>query len=303
MSFPTSRTSANAEILIDYERCTTCGICVAVCKGGPLYLADGQLKVDQTSSFGCMACAACAAVCPTDAIRISGRDLFPEDITPLPPASARADYTSLHALLSARRSTRNFLQRPVEPETIDRILSSAATAPVGIPPSDVGVLVFRSPAAVAALRDDLTDAIKYWPKIFSPLLMKLLRPFIGRENADMFANFIRPAVKTFIEKRSAGEDWLLYNAPLLLYFYGTPYNDPADTCVAATLAMLAGESLGLGTCMLGFPGYIFQYSRGVRRKYGLPRKIQPGLAVIFGYPKYHVRNAVHRRFRDVRDFD
>lgn len=231
------------------------------------------------------------------------RDLFPADITLLPPATTRADHASLHALLAARRSTRNFLQRPVEPEIIDRILASAVTAPVGIPPSDVGVLVFRTPAAISTLRNDLTDAIKYWPKIFSPPLMKLLRPFIGRENSDMFANFISPAVKTFIEKRAAGEDWLLYNAPLLLYFYGTPYNDPGDTIVAAALAMLAGESLGLGTCMLGFPGNIFQYSKGVRRKYGMPRKIQPGLAVIFGYPKYHARNAVQRRFREVRIFE
>lgn len=303
MSIPTSRTSANADILIDYERCTACGICVEVCKGGPLYLEDNRLKFDQTRAFGCMACAACAAFCPTDAIRISGRDLFPADITRLPPASTRADHASLHALLAARRSTRIFLQRPVEPEIIDRILASAVTAPVGVPPSDVGVLVFRTPAAVSALSDDLTNAIKYWPKIFSPPLMKLLQPFIGRENADMFANFISPAVKTFLEKRSAGEDWLLYKAPLLLYFYGTPYNDPGDTILAAALAMLAGESLGLGTCMLGFPGYIFQYSGGVRKKYGLPRKIQPGLAVIFGYPKYHARNAVQRRFREVRYID
>lgn len=88
------------------------------------------------------------------------RDLFSADITLLPPATIRADHASLHALLAARRSTRNFLQRPVEPEIIDRILASAVTAPVGIPPSDVGVLVFRTPAAITTLRDDLTDAIK-----------------------------------------------------------------------------------------------------------------------------------------------
>lgn len=301
MSVPTSRASGYAEVLIDHELCTTCGICVEVCKGGPLYIQDDRLRVDQTIGFGCIACGACAAACPTDAIRISGRDLFPEDITRVPPRSTRAEYDALHALLVSRRSTRKFSQRAIDPDVIVRILESASTAPAGIPPTDVGVLVFRTPAAISSLRDNLLDAIKHWPMIFSPTLMTLLRPFIGRENADMFGKFIRPAVKTFLEKRSQGIDWLLYDAPLVLYFYGTAYNDPADTVVAATLAMMAGESLGLGTCMLGFPGSIFQYSKAVRRKYGLPNKIQPGLAVIFGYPKYPIHNAVKRRFREVRE--
>ena len=301
MSVPTSRASGYAEVLIDYSLCTTCGICLEVCKGGPLFVDNHRLLVDQSLGFGCIACAACAAACPTDAIRISGRDLFPEDITRVPPVSARAGYDALHTLLVSRRSTRNFSQRAIEPEIIQKILESASTAPVGVPPSDVGVLVFRTPAAVAALRDDLLESIKYWPMIFSPRLMTLLRPFIGRVNADMFSKFIHPAVKSFLEKKSQGIDWLFYNAPLVLYFYGTAYNDPADPVVAATLAMLAGESLGLGTCLLGFPGYIFQYGKSARRKHGLPNKIQPGLAVIFGYPKYHLYNAVKRRFREVRE--
>lgn len=301
MSVPTSRASGYAEVLIDDELCTTCGICVEVCKGGPLFIADERLQVDQSIGFGCIACGACAAACPTDAIRISGRDLYPQDITPLPVASARAPYEALHALLVSRRSIRNFHQRPIEPELIEKILESAATAPVGVPPSDVGVLVFRTPEAISTLRDDLLESIKYWPTIFSPWLMTLLRPFIGRVNADMFGKFIHPAVKSFLEKKAKGIDWLFYDAPLVLYFYGTPYNDPADTVIAATLAMLAGESLGLGTCLLGFPGYIFQYGKSVRRKYGLPNKIQPGLAVIFGYPKYRIHNAVKRRFREVRE--
>ena len=302
MSVPTSRASGFAEVLIDYELCTACGTCVEVCKGGPLFIRDNRLQVDQSLGFGCIACGACAAICPTDAIRISGRDLYPQDITPLSPPAAHADHPALHALLESRRSTRKFSHRTIEPETIEKILMSAATAPVGIPPSDVGVLMFRTPAAVAALREGMIEGIKYWPMIFSPAMMMLLRPFIGKANADMFGKFIYPAVKTFLEKREAGEDWLLYDAPLVLYFYGTVYSDPADTAIAASLAMLAGESLGLGTCVLGFPGYIIRYSGALRKQLGLPKKIQPGLTVIFGYPKYHARNAVKRRFREVREY-
>jgi hypothetical protein len=86
--------------------------------------------------------------------------------------------------------------------------------------------------------------------------------------------------------RARGEDWLFYDAPLVLHFYGSAYSDPADCAIAASLAMLAGESLRLGCCMLGFPGYIFRYSKPLREKYALPSKIQPGLTVVFGYPRF-----------------
>ena len=300
MSIPTSRASGTAEIVIDFERCTSCGICVEVCKGGPLYLEEDRLRVDQARGFGCIACGACVAACPSGAILISGRDLFPEDVLPLPEVAERAGYESLRALLVARRSTRNFRSQQVAPGLVDQILESAATAPMGLPPSDVGVLVFRTPGAVAELCDDLLEAATPWKRLFSPTLLTLLRPFIGKVNADMFAKFVGPALNMFIEKKQQGIDWLFYGAPLVMYFYGTEYCDPADPIVAASLAMVAGESLGLGTCLLGFPGYIFQYSKTVRRKYHLPEKIQPGLAVIFGVTKYPPRHALKRRFRDVR---
>lgn len=303
MSVPTSRTSVHAEVVVDYQLCTTCGTCVEVCKGGPLYIEGDQLKVDQTRGFGCIACAACEVFCPTDAIRVTGRDLFPEDLAPIAGATQRAGYDALFDLLAARRSTRNFQTREVDHGTVQQILDAASTAPVGVPPSDVGVLVFQTAAAVQSIRADLTVELRKWRTYFSPPLLTLMTPFIGRDDARMFKDFVVPAVKMYTDKDKQGVDWFFYNAPLALYFYGTSYSDQADPTVAATLAMLAGESLGLGTCMLGFPGYVFQYSPAIRRKYGLPKKIQPGLMVIFGYPVYHPRYAVHRRFREVRTFE
>lgn len=303
MSVPTSRTSIHAEVIVDYELCTTCGICVEVCKGGPLYIQDDELKVDQSRGFGCIACAACEVFCPTDAIRITGRDLYPEDLTPVAAVEHRAGYDALNNLLAARRSTRNFQKREIDTAVIQQVLDAASTAPFGVPPSDVGVLLFQSSAAVQSLRADLMVELRKWRTYFSPPLLTLMTPFIGRDEARMMRDFVVPAVKMYTDQDAQGEDWFVYNAPLALYFYGTSYSDPADPTIAATLAMLAGESLGLGTCLLGFPGYVFQYCAAMRRKYGLPKKIQPGLMVIFGYPVYHPRYAVHRRFREVRTFE
>jgi nitroreductase len=222
-----------------------------------------------------------------------------EDILPIPPVSRRSDYDSLQNLLLARRSTRQFTDEEIDPVTIEKILDAAATAPVGFPPSDVGVLVLSTREAVRNASRALLKGIASWKTLFSPVPLALMSPFIGKENTVMFREFIVPAVEMMTRKASQGEDWFLYDAPLAIYFYGTPYNDPADPIIPATYAMLAGEALGLGTCMLGFPGYAFQYGPKARVKYGLPKKMQPGLMVIFGHPRYKNRRALKRRFARV----
>lgn len=138
--------------------------------------------------------------------------------------------------------------------------------------------------------------------MFSPFTLAVMRPFIGKENAAMYKDFMAPAMEIFSQNNPGEKDWFFYHAPLAIYFYGNAYSDPADPIIPATYAMLAGEALGLGTCMLGFPGYIIQYSSLIRKKYHLPKKIQPGLMVAFGYPVYKNVKAIHRRFREVATF-
>jgi nitroreductase len=192
-----------------------------------------------------------------------------------------------------------FKPQEIDPEMVQHILAAAATSPTGIPPTEVGVVVFQSRKAVQDLRKFLTAEMRMWRKMFSPFMLTLLRPFIGKENTAMFKDFMAPAIEIYSAVQPGSRDWFFYDAPLAIYFYGTVFSDPADPVIPATYAMLAGEALGLGTCMLGFPGYVFKYSAKARQKYALPKKIQPGLLVIFGYPSYRNRNAIHRRFRDV----
>lgn len=289
-----------AEVRIDHERCTACGLCLRVCKGGPLHLEDGRVQVDQGRGFGCVACGHCVAVCPQACIAVSGRDLLPGDALDLPPPAARTGYDLLHGLLLARRSVREFQEREVEPKVVERILAAASTAPMGLPPSEVGVLVLATRAKVGAFRDGLLRAMQSVRWLFSPAVLWLLRPFIGRENYQAFKAFIGPALDAYAEADRQGQDWFFYDAPLALYFYGSAYADPGDPIIAATYAMLAGEALGLGSCLLGFPGYILQYDRGLRQRWGLPRRIQPGIVVAFGYPAVGYRRGIRRRFAQVR---
>ncbi len=302
MAFTLGRGGGPAEVRIDQERCTACGLCVEVCKGGPLSLVDGQVRVDQVCLLGCIGCGQCLAVCPRDCIEVIGRDLLPGDAVDLPPRDSRASYDALHALLLARRSVRHFQEREVEPELVDRILSSATTAPMGIPPTEVGVLVLSGSDRVREFRGDLLAEMASVSWLLRPPAIWLMRPFMSREEYEGMRGFVGPGIQAYVEKDREGVDWFFYDAPLALYFYASPYADPADPIIAATYAMLAGEALGLGSCMLGFPGYILQYSGRLKKRYGLPPRLRPGMAIAFGYPAMRYRRAIRRRFAAVQRY-
>lgn len=300
MAIDIGRGKGTAEVIIDYDKCNACGLCVKVCKGAPLYMEDRKLKVDQSRLFGCMACGQCVCVCPLGCITVKGRDLYPDDIVDIPVKEGRATYTQLYDLMLTRRSLRNFKEREVERYIIENIVTAASTAPMGIPPSDVGILVFQGRDEVKAFRNDLLDVLKSWKRMMPPAMLTIMRPFIGKENYSSFKSFVIPAVDAYVEMDKKGEDWFFYDAPLALYFYAPSTSDPADPYIAATYAMLAAESLGLGSCMLGFTGYAMKYSKKLKRKYKLPNKMQPGIAVIFGYPAFSYRRSIKRRFAEVR---
>jgi ferredoxin len=289
-----------AEVTIDASLCNACGLCARVCKGAPLYMEGGSVRVDQSRMFGCIACGHCMTVCPNDAITVRGRDFGPEDMLALPTLAQRADYDALRNLLLARRSVREFKAHELEPALVERILDAASTAPMGVPPSEVGVLVFEGRAAVKAFRDDLLQVLVGWRKMFALPVGWAMRPFMSSADYEAMQEFVLPAIEKYVEGAREGEDWFFYDAPLALYFYASAQADMADPFISATYAMLAGQALGLGSCMLGFPGYAMKQSKALQAKYALPAHAQQGIVVIFGYPAIRHRKAVRRRFARVQ---
>lgn len=299
MAVKNSRACAAAEVRIDYDRCSGCGQCAAVCVV-TLVMEGGRVKADRDRLFGCIGCGQCVAVCPQGCIEVEGRTLAAEDIVPLPAAEARARYEALFALMLSRRSVRRFTDREVERETIDRILAAASTGPVSITPSDVNVWVMAGRDKVRAFAAEFVERLaakKKW--ICSPLVLALMRPFAGRETVEAMRDFVGPLLDEIVAAKARGEDALLYDAPLVMVFQGSPYASPADTMIAATYATLAAESLGLGSCMIGTVVPFLKQSRQLAEKYGMRANGRDGIAVVFGYPAVEYRRAVLRTFAHV----
>ncbi|MGC4118619.1 MAG: nitroreductase family protein [Myxococcales bacterium] len=300
MPLKTARFNEAAHVEVDQARCTGCGACAKVCRGYPLSMEGKTVRIDQTRGWGCIGCGGCVAVCPSGAIQVRGRDLGPDDVLPMPAKQDCADYGQLKNLLLTRRSVRDFAAREVEREVVDRIVEAAATAPMGLPPSDVKVLVFDGREKVKAFRDDLFAKLKTWKWMYTGWGSLLMRPFVGKATVEVLTGFMKDVTAAYEQKDAEGVDWFFYGAPLALYFHASAYADPADPVVAATYAMVAAQSLGLGSTMLGIPGVVMKQSKDLKKKYGVDPAAEAGLVVIFGYPALRYHQALRRRFGEVR---
>jgi nitroreductase/Pyruvate/2-oxoacid:ferredoxin oxidoreductase delta subunit len=300
MPITTSRTGENARVKIDFSQCSDCGLCSLVCKDLTLQMKHGKITVDENPVFGCTGCAQCVAVCPEDCIEVDGRTITMDDFFPLPEAKTAANYAQLHSLMFKRRSIRDFKDKEVEQEKIDQILSAASSSPMGIPPSDVEVVIFRGREKVKAFADDFTKYLEKIRWMFSNWSIPFWKPFVSRQDYGMYKSFLMPLINFVLERKKKGEDWLLYNAPMVLYFYGSLYSDTADPYIPATYAMLAAESLGLGTCMVGsIHPFLSHGGTSLKKKYKINPGSKTGIFLIIGYPKVKYHKGIKRTFARV----
>jgi ferredoxin len=302
MAIPTSRTKDKAEIKIDSHKCTGCGLCVSVCKDFSIVMQNSTVVKSDHPLFGCIGCGHCMAICPSGAIKIVGRTLSSDDLFDLPGAAKAPSYEQLLALLQRRRSIREFKETTVEEDKIEKILAAAQTAPMGLPPSDVNVLVLKSKKQVRAFAVDFCDYLHSIKWLVSDWFLFLMRPFWGKANDELFRTFVKPLMHTYIENMRKEVNLVTYDAPLAMYFYASPFADPADPIVAATCAMIAGESLGLGTCMIGGIHPLIQNGKKAKRfrkDQGIKFASREGLFVIFGYPSVKYKKGVRRTFASI----
>ncbi|MBN2579708.1 MAG: nitroreductase family protein [Pirellulales bacterium] len=284
---------------VDSDLCTGCGQCVAICPDQIYTLENRKARPGQGVFLGCIACGHCVAVCPVGAIAVTGRGMTADDRRPLPDPASRATAESLENLLLARRSIRKYQDREVEREKLDRILAAAAAAPMGIPPSDVHVLVFSNRQQVRAFTAASMEAFRRMNRMLGSWIFKLLSLRTSKAEKEIMRDFIAPLMRALVEYYDAGEDIYTYNAPAALLFHHGPHGDKSEIAIAATYAMLAAESLGLGSCMIG-SSEAFNHDSMLKQHYGIPKEHKVGMALLIGYPAVKFHHALHRRLGSVR---
>lgn len=290
------------DVIIDKNKCIKCASCTDICSSFLKMDSEGfptaRAQNDKEDFLGCVQCGNCMMICPTDAIEIRGEDIDKDHLRPLNPSLP--DYDAVNSLFLKRRSCRKFKEQEVSREDIDKILASAATAAVSIPPSEVKVMVIQGRKKVQEFADDLIQQLEKFTKMMNPLTLGLIRLMAGKTQYRMFKEFVIPLSRELSAKRKQGIDYLFYDAPALIVFYGTELTDREDWLIASTQATIAAEALGMGTCIIGTVGAMLQNNPKLRKKYGFLKGEKLGTAFILGYPEISFKKAFQRNFKEVR---
>ena len=283
----------------DESVCRQCGQCAEICPADVLHWENGRVRVNENSRFGCIACGHCMMTCPEGCISVTGRGISPEDLRPLPPKEARTTAEGLAALMLSRRSVRRFKDQEVDPEVLGRIAEMAASAPMGIPPWDVGCISVCGREKIQEIAAEVVKGYEGFLKIFKPWVLNVMRPFVGRATYEQYRHFIRPLAETYVAAHRDGRDALFYGAPALMIFHHSPYAEAVDAAIACTYAMLAAESFGLGSTIIGGAPPILQRNKPLSRSLGIPEGNTAALALILGHPAVDFKRAIQRKFASV----
>ena len=136
-----------------------------------------------------------------------------------------------------------------------------------------------------------------------PIVMKLIKPFIKKSTYAQMQTFIIPWPGSSRTPATAAKTTCIYDAPAALPFHTSPYAHAADAVITRTYAMPAAESLGLGTCMIGFLAPRWHTRLRSCASTTSPTAIKPAIVLILGYPAVKFQHAVRRAFHSVAYYE
>lgn len=283
---------------IDEEICIQCKLCIKVC---PCNCIEGNARNEIIFIAGresiCLKCGQCMAICPSRAIQVDGIS-YSEDLFDLPGHNVNGK--EFLNFLSARRSVRNFKDKPVPDELIQKILESVWYAPFGSHPEKVQITVINN-------RKKIEESLPYISKFMDDVVSMIENPVVsfftkiiaGKEDFNTVKNHLYPISRLGNYKLEYG-DRISRGAPALILFHAEKGAEAHtnNSLIYSTYAMLAAHSLGLGATMIEIISAAVNRVKEVRKIFQVPEENEAVMSVIIGYPKYRYKRAIKRAMQE-----
>jgi nitroreductase/NAD-dependent dihydropyrimidine dehydrogenase PreA subunit len=285
---------AEVAIRIKVERCTYCGACVETCSER-IFVQGKAGSAPETQAIGrCIACGHCVVACPADAIEHSD---FPQGsfgpLTPeLLPSSAQ-----VFELLRARRSIREFQDKPVPKAVVEQALEAARTAPSAHNYQKTQYVVVQRAETRRQLFDLLVGFYAGLARQLSnPLARAASRLQLSKTELASVMR-LRSDFEMIGERVRRGEDPLFHGAPCIIVAHAErDLNFPeSNAAIALHNATLMAQSLGLGGFLLGYLVAACRRDRRFAKLFDLPSTRLVYGALALGYPKHPSTHWIGRK--------
>lgn len=288
-------------ITIDTKTCNVCGACGEVCPNKIMKKEDSTRMVFRPDRILlCVTCGHCMAVCPTKSITVNGLS-YSRDFTELP----QGDYAdAFWNMITSRRAIRNFADKPVPREMLEKIVAAITYAPPSFPPIKTAIVVVQD---TATIRKALPYMIEMYDSLIKAMDKPVVRFFIkrqvGTETYKMLVNHVVPLMKSRLPELKAGtEDTITRNAPSMLVFHANRNveNYRSDIYIALTFGLLAAHALGLGASAIDLIPPTIERSQELRKMFLIPDGNEVVASMIIGFPKYKYQRAIKRELKSVK---
>lgn len=275
--------------VVDRDLCTKCSICREVCPLGLIELKDGDSFPTAGNERLCINCGHCAAACPPGALLLDKMPLA--QCPPAPIAGAPSlSPEKIELLYRARRSIRQFKEKPVDGETLNKLIDICRYAPSAHNIQPVRWVVVSNPDTIKRMSAMTIDYLHYLQK---------KKPSVAKMSlADKV-----------ISDYESGIDSVCLNAPHVIFTHvpvkglqlglNAGLDDVANGIIAATYMELALPSFGLGGCWSGYLTSVLMSWAPLRNLLGIPKSHLLTSSILVGYPKYQFHRLLPRNNADI----
>lgn len=283
-------------VTIDESKCTGCLLCAKVCFTNYEATKNGKARAVETPPL-CAACGHCVAICPTGAI--SHPSVPNSACQPLNEAD-RPSYDQFMGFLRMRRSRREFKDQDVSREVIDKLLAAATQAPNGINRKNVCYTVITDRSVMKQMTDRITDqTVKFAKMLKNPVARFLFSTFNRALMSEM--DMLMPLMDQIGSFQESSIDMVAYNAPcaILVHTTKTDMCGSEDSVYAASNIQYAAETLGLGTCCIGFITGTINSDPGLKKLVQLPPGHKVHTSLVVGYPEFRYTKSAPKTLQNV----
>jgi nitroreductase/NAD-dependent dihydropyrimidine dehydrogenase PreA subunit len=261
-------------ITIDSETCIGCGTCVKECHIHLLALENEKAKLVQDCI---LLCGHCLAVCPVNAFEIPEFDMA--DVKAVAPRAFSAD--DALSSIKARRSTRQFQDKPIDQETIKHVIEAGRYTPTSANRQELAFIVIEK-------------EMQSFRKLVIEEVAAQCQGMLAMENISPFMRIVSERAVAIAQKyrqNPSEKDEMFFAAPLVILIAG---DNEFDAGLAAANMELVACAHGLGVFYSSF------VTRGadaenVKKALGVPEDKKIYMAFVVGYPAVEFKRTAPRK--------
>ncbi len=264
------------DFTIDIETCIGCGQCASDCPAMIISMEKNLPQISADLEQFCIGCMHCVAICSEGSVSILGYG--PEQGVELKGITLPSP-EKMEILIKGRRSTRNYQDKNVNAELIEKLVQVASHAPSGHNDRQLLYTLIEDKGTVYDLREEAFDGIE-----------KLINAGELPEGMEMFVDIMNVW-------KANGKDILFRGAPhMLIVSANRESASPLhDAIIALSTFDLYCASHGLGTIWNGLATLtISELVPSLKAKLRIPEDHEIGYVMGFGHPAIRFKRTINR---------